>query len=179
MSHAPIRSATERGLTAGFAPQRENSALPFLSKWQSEPGAPSRTPTHQRGLPSLTLPLALGIFLIGNVLSTGARAQGNQQSGQWCAYFTAGRTDCTFASFAECLDTIRGKTAMCDQHPQYGQPASPRPASVPVKHMRHRATHGSEAGSPTGQESPAGIPAAAEPSLFEDFRELLSRIHID
>lgn len=63
--------------------------------------------------------------------------------------------------------------------PQYGQPASPQPASVPVKRMRHRATQSLGVGSPAGEKNPTGIPAAAGPSWFEDFRELLSRNHID
>jgi hypothetical protein len=155
-------------------PQPKNSAFPSKWKGQSESGAPSRAPTDQRSPPSMPLALALGIFLIANVLSAGVRAQGNQQSGQWCAYFTAGPTDCTFASFAECLDTIRGKTALCDQNLQYGRPASPQPASVPVKWTRHRATQGLGAGSPAGQKSPADVAGTARPSWLENFRELFS-----
>jgi hypothetical protein len=159
--------------------RRESSEFPSMRKGQSEFGTPGRAPIEQRSLAKLPLALALGICLIGDVLSAGARTQGDQHSGQWCAYFTGGRTDCTFASFAECLDTISGQTALCDQNPQYGRPASPQAASVPIKRMRHRATQGLGVGSPAEQKSSAGVPAAAGPSWFEDFRELLSRNHIN
>ncbi len=130
----------------------------------------------------MTLALALGIFLIGDPLSAAARSQGNRQNGQWCSYATGGATDCTFASFAECLDTIKGKTALCDQNPQYGHSALPHRAPVPVKRTQRPATQGLGAGSLAGQKIPAGAvdPAGvAEPNLFENFRDWLSRFKID
>lgn len=163
-------------------PQCESSAFLSLWKGQSGPRRPSRASTGQRRLPSITLVLALGIFFIGDPLSAAARSQANRQNGQWCSYSTGGATDCTFASFAECLDRITGKTALCAQNPQYGQPALPHHAAVPVKRTQRPAPQGSGAGSPAGQKSPAGVAGAtgaAGPSWFEDFRDWLSRFNID
>jgi len=158
--------------------QRESSEFPSMRKGQSGFGAPGRTPTEQCSLPKLPLALALGICLIGDVLSAGARTQGDQHSGQWCAYFNGGRTDCTFASFAECLDTIRGQTALCDQNPQYGRPASPQAASVPIKRMRHRATQRLGVGSPAEQKGPAGVPGGGGAKLVRGLpRIALSQPH--
>jgi hypothetical protein len=170
-SFAKVTCSYPLGSTAGFMPQRESLAFPSMWKGQSEPRAASRTQTDRRTLSSITQALALGILLVGDVLSAGTQAHGNQQD-KWCAYFTGGPTYCTFASFAKCLDAIRGKTALCDQNPEYGRPASPQADSAPIKRPRHRAAQGLRAGSPAEQNSSAG---AAGPSWFEDFREWLSR----
>jgi hypothetical protein len=130
----------------------------------------------------MPLALALGIFLIGDPLSAAARSQDNRQNGQWCSYSSGGATDCTFANFGECLDTIKGKTALCDRNPQYGHPALPHRASVPVKRTQRPATQGLGAGSLAGQKIPAGVagPAgAAGSSWFEDFRNWLSRFNVN
>jgi hypothetical protein len=69
------------------------------------------------------LPISVGVFVFVAALGTGAQAQNAQQ--QYCAYFTAGPTNCGFATFAQCLEAIRGKTALCQQNAQYGAPAAP------------------------------------------------------
>jgi hypothetical protein len=178
-SYAHISFGDTVRSNGAFMPQRESSASLSMWKAQSGPEGRGRTATNQRKLPSITVALALGIFFIGDPLSAAARSQDNRQRGQWCSYSTGGAIDCTFASFAECLDTIRGKTALCNQNPQYGQPASPHPAAVPVRRTRRPATQGLGAGSPAEQNSPAGVAGAAGPSWFEDFRDWLSRFHID
>jgi hypothetical protein len=48
------------------------------------------------------------------VLTTSAQAQNDQQ--QWCAYFTGGPTNCGFTTLAQCLEAIRGKTALCERN---------------------------------------------------------------
>jgi hypothetical protein len=68
-----------------------------------------------------TLPISIGIFGLMAMLGAGAQAQNDQQ--QWCAYFTGGPTNCAFATFAQCLEAIRGKTALCQQNAQYVAPA--------------------------------------------------------
>lgn len=54
--------------------------------------------------------IAVGTFALV-VCCAGPQARSDQQ--QWCAYFTGGPTKCGFKSFAQCLDAIRGKTALC------------------------------------------------------------------
>jgi hypothetical protein len=68
-----------------------------------------------------TLPISVGIFSLVAMLGASAQAQNDQQ--QWCAYFTGGQTNCGFATFAQCLEAIRGKTALCQQNAQYVAPA--------------------------------------------------------
>jgi hypothetical protein len=69
-----------------------------------------------------TLPIAVGIFGLVAMLGPGAQGQNNQQQ-QWCAYFTGGPTNCAFATFAQCLEAIHGKTALCQENAQYVPPA--------------------------------------------------------
>jgi hypothetical protein len=68
-----------------------------------------------------TLPIAAGIFGLVAIPGPGAQGQNNQQ--QWCAYFTGGPTNCGFATFAQCLEAIHGKTALCQENAQYVPPA--------------------------------------------------------
>lgn len=65
--------------------------------------------------------ISVGIIAFVATLSTSAEAQSDQQ--QWCAYFTGGPTNCGFATFAQCLEAIRGKTALCQQNAQYVPPS--------------------------------------------------------
>jgi hypothetical protein len=41
-----------------------------------------------------------------------------QPAAHWCAYFTGGPTNCDFAVFKDCLEAIKGKTALCVQKAQ-------------------------------------------------------------
>jgi len=82
----------------------------------------------QRGRRSIgTLAIAVGILIAGEAGSF-AQAQNNQQNGQWCAYFTGGPVNCSFTSLQQCMDAIRGKTALCTQNAQYVQPTNTRPS---------------------------------------------------
>lgn len=65
--------------------------------------------------------ISVGVLVFVAAPGTGAQAQNAQQ--QWCAYFTAGPTNCGFATFAQCLEAIHGKTALCQQNAQYVPPA--------------------------------------------------------
>jgi hypothetical protein len=81
----------------------------------------------------------VGIVLFGDMLSANAQTQ----SGQWCAYFTGGPTNCGFATFEECLQAIKGKTGLCNQNQQSQQSAPPSDdRTAPVHHLRHRLHHG-------------------------------------
>jgi hypothetical protein len=73
---------------------------------------------HKPGVGMRRTLAGLAIILIVPVsLSTGSRAQKEQQQQQqWCAYFTGGPTNCGFATFAQCLEAIRGKTGLCEQN---------------------------------------------------------------
>ena len=62
-------------------------------------------------------------ILVGGALASGAQAQSDQQNGQWCAYFTGGPSHCDFATFQDCLQAIKGKTALCVQNAQDVPPA--------------------------------------------------------
>ncbi len=81
-----------------------------------------------------TLVIAGGILIVGCAVSY-AQPRNDQQNGQWCAYFTGGPTNCSFATFEECLQAIKGKTALCDQNHQYAPPASAQPSP---DHRRRR-----------------------------------------
>lgn len=67
------------------------------------------------------LRISVGILIVATVFGTGAQAQNDQQ--QWCAYFSGGPTNCSFTTFAQCLEAIHGKTALCQQNAQYVPPA--------------------------------------------------------
>jgi hypothetical protein len=47
-----------------------------------------------------------------------SEAASTQPAPRWCAYFTGGPTNCDFTSFADCLEVIKGKTALCVQKAQ-------------------------------------------------------------
>lgn len=79
----------------------------------------------------------LAIIVVADVIGTSAQAQNNQQSDQWCAYFTGGPTQCEFATFAQCLQAIKGKTGLCERQQQSVTPATPAPSS-PNRHRRHQ-----------------------------------------
>lgn len=64
------------------------------------------------------------ISIILVLLTTGSQAEKEQQQQQWCAYFTGGPTNCGFATFAQCLQAIRGKTGLCEQNAEYTAPAA-------------------------------------------------------
>ena len=81
-----------------------------------------------------TMVIAAGIFLVGKGVSY-AQAPNEQQNGKWCAYFTGGPTNCSFATFEECLQAIKGKTALCNQNQQYVPPGSVQPSPA---HRRRR-----------------------------------------
>ena len=78
--------------------------------------------------------IAIGILIVGNALGY-ALTRNDQQNGQWCAYFTGGPTNCSFATFAACLQAIKGKTGLCNQNEQYAPPASAQPSP---DHRRRR-----------------------------------------
>jgi Protein of unknown function (DUF3551) len=61
-----------------------------------------------------TLLISVGCFVLAAMPGAGAQTQNDQQ--QWCAYFSGGPTNCTFATFAQCLEAIRGKTALCQEN---------------------------------------------------------------
>ena len=84
-----------------------------------------------------TMVIAVGIFLVGKAVSY-VQAQSDQQNGQWCAYFTGGPTNCSFATFEECLQAIKGKTALCDQNHQYAPPASAEPSPAHQRRRSHQ-----------------------------------------
>lgn len=69
-----------------------------------------------------TFAAALVILIIGGALGSRALAQNDQQNQAWCAYFTGGPTNCSFATFDDCLQAIKGKTALCVQNTQYAAP---------------------------------------------------------
>lgn len=79
--------------------------------------------THRCRPSTETLAIAIGILIAGGTLSF-AQTQNNQQNGQWCAYFTGGPVNCSFSSLQQCMDAIRGKTALCNQNAQYVPPNS-------------------------------------------------------
>jgi hypothetical protein len=56
--------------------------------------------------------------LVGGALADSAQAQSGQENGQWCAYFTGGPTNCSLATFEDCLQTIKGKPGLCVQNAQ-------------------------------------------------------------
>ena len=62
----------------------------------------------------MMLLIALASLVVGAVLANSVQAQSGQQ--QWCAYFSGGPTNCSFATFEDCLQTIKGKTALCVQN---------------------------------------------------------------
>jgi hypothetical protein len=65
---------------------------------------------------------AVASFVVGSALASSAQAQSGQQNVQWCAYFTGGSTNCSFSTFEDCLQTIKGKTALCVQNAQNAPP---------------------------------------------------------
>lgn len=80
---------------------------------------------------------AVATLVALGALACGAHAQGDQQKQQWCAYFTGGPTNCEFATFDDCLQAIKGKTALCVQNAQYVTPVDQSGSSG--KGRRHRA----------------------------------------
>ncbi len=66
--------------------------------------------------------IATTIPIVGKMLSIAAQ----EQSAQWCAYFSGGPVNCGFATFEECLKAIHGKTGLCQQ---YLPPAESNPGS--------------------------------------------------
>jgi hypothetical protein len=72
-----------------------------------------------------TLAVAVLMLVAGGTFGGSAQAQDNQQSGPWCAYFTNGPTNCTFMSFEQCIEAIKGKTGLCNQNAHYAGPTDP------------------------------------------------------
>jgi hypothetical protein len=79
--------------------------------------------------------MAVGILIVGNAVSY-AQTRNDEHNGQWCAYFTGGPTNCGFATFEECLQAIKGKTALCNQ--QYAPAAASPPTPVHRRRRSHR-----------------------------------------
>jgi hypothetical protein len=69
--------------------------------------------------------MAGGILIVGNAIGY-AQARHDEQNGQWCAYFTGGPTNCSFATFEECLRAIKGQTGLCNQNQQNVPPTAAR-----------------------------------------------------
>lgn len=79
----------------------------------------SRSGRRRRGEAEMTRILVIAIaVLVGSALDS-ARAQ----NGPWCAFLTGGSPNCAFATFAECIKAIKGKTAICDRNAEYAAPA--------------------------------------------------------
>jgi hypothetical protein len=66
----------------------------------------------------MMLLIAVASLVVGCALADSAQAQSGQQNAQWCAYFTGGPTNCSFTTFEDCLQTIKGKSALCVQNAQ-------------------------------------------------------------
>ncbi len=75
--------------------------------------------------------LLLAAVTLAGAMSTVAEAQSNA----WCAYFTGGPVNCEFATLKECMDAIKGKTALCNENAQAvpHSDAQPKP-----QHRRQR-----------------------------------------
>lgn len=80
-----------------------------------------------------TLAIAATVLISGGFPSH-AQMQSEQQNQQWCAYFTGAPTNCSFATFEECLAAIRGKTALCDRNQRAG---STRPRATDRPNRSH------------------------------------------
>jgi hypothetical protein len=104
----------------------------------------SATSREQRGSPGLNAGLAVGRMVLiaaamvafDGALTNGAPAQSNQQIGQWCAYFTGGPTNCNFATFDDCLNAIKGKTALCVQNAD-GRAPGPNSSTTRTQTQHH------------------------------------------
>jgi len=69
------------------------------------------------------LSLVLGILVVTAGIVTCAQAQNYP----WCGQYGGaggGATNCGFASFEQCLETLRGKGGFCSQNTQYIPPAA-------------------------------------------------------
>jgi hypothetical protein len=83
----------------------------------------------------VTLAIAVGVLVIGGLLTAGAQAQSNP----WCAYFSQGPTNCGFTTFDDCIKAIQGKTGLCDHNAQYLAPAGSNSSSANTRPRRlHR-----------------------------------------
>jgi Protein of unknown function (DUF3551) len=87
--------------------------------------------------------LAAALFVTG-AMSTGAAAQ----SYSWCAYFTGGPVTCEFTTLEQCMQAIRGKTALCNQN----SPTAPT-GHTPPKPVRRTK---SASAPPAGAEATSG-----------------------
>jgi hypothetical protein len=100
---------------------------------------PHFTKAHKAKSKRLTvaklLLLAVASLVVGGALANSAQAQSGQENAQWCAYFTNGPTNCGFATFEDCLQTIKGKTALCVQN---AQPVPPPESDAGTGNGRRR-----------------------------------------
>ena len=69
--------------------------------------------------------LVIAIAVVVGFALTVAHAQNDP----WCAYLTGGTPNCAFATFAECIKAIQGKTGICDRNPEYTAPTEADSAS--------------------------------------------------
>jgi len=100
----------------GFLPSSSEACIPLSSAQLS----------HDSGFLSVRTPgggmaraLIMAIAAFAGAALNGAHAQ----EGPWCAYLTGGTPNCAFATFAECIKAIQGKTAICDRNADYLGPA--------------------------------------------------------
>lgn len=59
---------------------------------------------------------------------------------QWCASYggSAGGTNCGFATYQQCRQSLAGGGGSCYENPMYNPPAAPDPASQPARRGKPR-----------------------------------------
>jgi hypothetical protein len=71
---------------------------------------------------------AIAIAVLAGSVLDGACAQNDP----WCAYLTGSSPNCAFATFADCIKAIQGKTGICDRNSEYAAPAQANSATPPA-----------------------------------------------
>jgi hypothetical protein len=76
--------------------------------------------------------MAVVSLVVGDALANSAQAHSGQENGQWRAYFSGGPTNCSLATFEDCLQTIKGKPGLCIQNAQSVPPPESNAALLEI-----------------------------------------------
>jgi hypothetical protein len=103
-------------------PLRDESAAPLHAAPSDPSPAGATQPLGSAATPQATNSVSSPQRAVPNSNSA-SRPASTQPALRWCAYFTGGPSKCDFGNFKDCLEAIKGKTAVCVQNIQDSPPA--------------------------------------------------------
>ena len=82
------------------------------------------------------------LFVLGAIAATMLATAARAQNYPWCALYNKGANElsCSFDSFDQCMDSVRGVGGFCEVNNTYVPPAAVTRPHPRAMHKRHKAS---------------------------------------